>query len=136
MEKRCRKIIISLSLLIILTIIGCFLLLNRVAGLPLDFKLRIFLEHFIAGFYLPAILLFFVYCYMNIASCIRSDFSHCSRMANFLWLIFFSLVILGVELYFQFFKEFNNHSLQQMIYFIFGLCSLWFYVIKIKLFNK
>lgn len=135
MDKISKKVIISLSLLIILTILGCLFALNRVAGLPFDFKLRIFFEHFIAGLYFPAILFFFVYCYMNIIPYIKTDFSILSKRTNFCWLAFFSIAILGIETYFQFFIEFNNHSLLQMIYFILGLGSLWFYVIKIKLFN-
>lgn len=137
LEKHYENTIVSLSLLLIITIFGALLSLNRLSGIPFDFKfIRIFLEHFITGIFFPVISLFIIHFFINTFFPQQKGFFKISKKINMIILIIGSVLVFSFEVWFQFFNKFNSQSYLQMIYFTLGLIVLWVYIIKMKLFES
>ena len=134
MEKK-DKIVITLGMLNLLTMLGALLFLNRFGKIIFEFHGRTFVEHFLTGFYFPLAIMFIFYVAINVCSLINSnELSNFDKKSNIRLLILYSLIIFLFEIWWQFFVNFNAESIAQMIYLIIGIFCLWFYIIKMKLF--
>ncbi len=130
------KVIITLFVLIILTIFGALLALNRQAGLPFNFGARIFIEHFFTGFYAPLVLFSLAYVGQALGeylSCGKLYWP--SKKISYFYLIFSSLIILLFEIWWQFVLSCNAGSLVQMVFLVLGMILAWGYLFWTKFFD-
>jgi len=125
-----------LFLLNLLTIVLAFLSLNRLAGILFDFPLRIYLEHFLAGFYCPLLFMFMIYCALLFCSLFKKEIYFFKRKIEVFLLIIFSLIYIFFEILWQFFISFNVDSTLQFIVGIFGTLFLWYVLFKINSSNN
>lgn len=143
--NRDRIFLITVSILVILTIVLAAFSLNRLGGATInkpaifEFKLRIFSEHFLTGFYVPLIVVFFAYLTITLFVLLsKSRFNWVSDNSDsiiFKSLIAGSFINISFEVWWQFFRSPNPDSWAQTIYLVLGVIVCWVYAIKIKLFD-
>ena len=134
--------------LFVLTIILSFLSLNRLGGLPIDFTLRNFVEHFLSGFYVPpalTIIVFILHFFVGLMSWffnllfglipkykyipIRDYFKKEFQVMNLFWekaiLVITTIIYLLFEIWFQFINSYNSGSLVQTVASLCGILLFW-----------
>lgn len=127
------KTIITLSILSVLTIVCAFFSLNRLADVVFEFKLRLFFEHFLTGFYFPLFVIFVTYWGFCISHRNIKLFGQEHKVTFLRTLVISSLINILFEIWWQFFVSFNSQSIPQTIYLIFGVLICWIYFLKLKL---
>lgn len=123
-----KKYFESLFIFTWLTIILTSFALNRLSILILkdhlliNFPFRVYLEHFLTGYWIILASLFFVYTGSYIHKClIREKFSFFGKGWEIFAIILTSLIYLYLEIYYQFFMQYNKDSWFQIIFSILGL---------------
>jgi len=126
-----------LFLLNLLTIFLAFLSLNRLGGILFNFPFRIYLEHFLAGFYAPLLFLFSFYtCIISYYTFSRKEIKFLKRETEIILLIIFSLIYFLFEIWWQFYMSFNYDSIFQFFFGSLGTAFLWFFLIKLSPFHN
>ena len=115
-------------------IIAFFLSLNRLKGNPIDFYFRVYLEHLIAGIEMPLLsAIILISLSLVFSPKCRKKFT---KEKEFIVLIFFTILWILFEIYYQFFLKYNVDSWLQMIFFIIGIICLWIFYYFLLYRNK
>ncbi len=125
----------TLSLLVILTAFLSLHSLNRLWGVYhrgqvfLEYPGRIYLEHFLSGFYIPLLFLFIVSVISIIFSILIKKEIKLQNIGKILTAI--SLIYLATEFLWQFQISYNPDSVFQFSATLLGVLSLWIFYKKI-----
>ncbi len=126
-QRNWKSYFLALIYLYVLTILGSLLSLNRLGGITFEFNFRNYLEHFIAGICFPSVWVILVIAFCML---LRIVFSRSFELGL---LIFFSIIWILFEIWFQFINSFNEGSFIQIFFYLLGVFLFWVFYCKFLL---